>query len=75
MYFKFFKLHSWGKRSASNRRRFIQRLLKQLVGNAVPGVPSEKFDLDGQISPLSPPVPNCRLAAAGTPGTAFPTVR
>ena len=30
MYFKFFKLHSWGKRSASNRRRFIQRLLKRL---------------------------------------------
>ena len=28
MYFKFFKLHSWGKRSASNRRRFIQRLLQ-----------------------------------------------
>ena len=27
MYFKFFKLHSWGKRSADNRRRLIQRLL------------------------------------------------
>ena len=27
MYFKFFELHSWGKRSADNRRRFIQRLL------------------------------------------------
>ena len=29
MYFPFFKLHSWGKRSAVRRRRFIQRLLKQ----------------------------------------------
>ena len=28
MYFKFFKLHSWGKRSADSRRRFIQRLLE-----------------------------------------------
>ena len=28
MYFPFFKLHSWGKRSAVRRRRFIQRLLK-----------------------------------------------
>ena len=28
MYFKFFKLHSWGKRSADNRRRLIQRLLE-----------------------------------------------
>ena len=27
MYFPFFKLHSWGKRSAVRRRRFIQRLL------------------------------------------------
>ena len=26
MYFPFFKLHSWGKRSAVRRRRFIQRL-------------------------------------------------
>lgn len=24
MYFKFFNLHRWGKRSASYRRRFIQ---------------------------------------------------
>ena len=31
MYFPFFKLHSWGKRSAVRRRRFIQRLLK-LIG-------------------------------------------
>ncbi len=29
MYFKFFKLHSWGKRSADNRRRLNQRLLKK----------------------------------------------
>ena len=28
MYFKFFKLHSWGKRSADNRRRLDRRLLK-----------------------------------------------
>ena len=27
MYFKFFKLHSWGKRSGDHRRRLIQRLL------------------------------------------------
>ena len=27
MYFKFFKLHSWGKRSVDNRRQFHQRLL------------------------------------------------
>ena len=27
MYFPFFKLHSWGKRSVVRRRRFIQRLL------------------------------------------------
>ena len=44
MYFPFFKLHSWGKRSAVRRRRFIQRLLEGniinlSVGNAVPGVP------------------------------------
>ena len=25
MYFLFFKLHSWGKRFGSSRRRFIQR--------------------------------------------------
>jgi len=25
MYFKFSKLHSWGKRSVMRRRRFIQR--------------------------------------------------
>ena len=30
MYFKFFKLHSWDKRSADNRRRLIQRLLNRL---------------------------------------------
>ena len=29
MYFKFFKLQSWGKRSASCRGRFNQRLLKR----------------------------------------------
>ena len=41
------------------------------VGNAVPGVPS------GAMPQGSCPktVPNCRLAADGTPGTAFPTVR
>ena len=27
MYFLFFKLHSWGKRFGSSRRRFIQRFL------------------------------------------------
>ena len=27
MYFKFFKLHSWGKRSADSRRRLMQQLL------------------------------------------------
>ena len=27
MYFKFFELHSWGKRSVDNRRQFHQRLL------------------------------------------------
>ena len=31
MSFKFFKLHSWGKRSADNRRRFYQRLPKPCV--------------------------------------------
>ena len=30
MYFKFFKLHSWGKRSAVCRRRFDQRFLKEV---------------------------------------------
>ena len=29
MYFKFFKLHSWDKRSADNRRRLNQRLLRR----------------------------------------------
>ena len=29
MYFGFFKLHSWGKRSGGGRRRFDQRLLKR----------------------------------------------
>ena len=28
MYFKFFNPKSWVKRSAGNRRRFVQRLLK-----------------------------------------------
>ena len=28
MYFKFFKLHSWGKRSADNRGQLNHRLLK-----------------------------------------------
>ena len=28
MYFEFYELKSWGKRSANNRRRFNQRLLK-----------------------------------------------
>ena len=28
MYFEFFELKSWGKRSANNRRRFNQWLLK-----------------------------------------------
>ena len=28
MYFQFYKLQSWGKRSASRRRRFIQRFLR-----------------------------------------------
>ena len=32
MYFKFFKLHSWAKRSADNCRRLIQRLLRQPHG-------------------------------------------
>ena len=31
MYFPFFKLHSWDKRSAVRRRRFTQRLLKGKV--------------------------------------------
>ena len=31
MYFSFFKLHSWDKRSAVRRRRFIQRLLKKRI--------------------------------------------
>ena len=31
MYFKFFKLHSRGKRSADNRRRFIQSFPKSLL--------------------------------------------
>ena len=30
VYFKFFKLHSWGKRSVSCRRRFIQRFPRTL---------------------------------------------
>ena len=29
MYFKFFKLHSWGKRSGDNCRRLIQRLPRE----------------------------------------------
>ncbi len=37
MYFKFFKLHNWGKRSAENRRRLIQGF----PGNMIP-VPSGK---------------------------------
>ncbi|MBQ3542649.1 MAG: hypothetical protein IJA45_05920, partial [Oscillospiraceae bacterium] len=28
MYFEFYELKSWGKRSANNRRRFNQRLLE-----------------------------------------------
>lgn len=30
MYFLFFKLHSWGKRFGSSRRRFIQRFLRKM---------------------------------------------
>ena len=30
MYFEFYKLQSWGKRSVSRRRRFNQRFLKQM---------------------------------------------
>ena len=43
MYFEFYKLQSWGKRSASRRRRFIQRFLKPPVVRCTttpPGVPS-----------------------------------
>lgn len=29
MYFEVFKLHSWGKRSAVRRRRFVQRFLQK----------------------------------------------
>ena len=31
MYFLFFKLHSWGKRFGSSRRRFIQRFPRVLT--------------------------------------------
>ena len=31
VYFSFFKLHSWGKRSADNRRRLNQRLSKRTI--------------------------------------------
>ena len=37
MYFKFFKLQSWDKRSASYRRRLIQRFL-QGMGFPIPGL-------------------------------------
>ena len=37
MYFKFFKLQSWDKRSASYRRRLIQRFLKGM-GFPIPGL-------------------------------------
>ena len=35
MYFEFFKLHSWGKRSVNRRRRFIQCFLKSKCVNHV----------------------------------------
>ena len=31
MYFKFFELKSWGKRSAEGRRRFLQRLRREVI--------------------------------------------
>ena len=37
MYFKLFKLQSWDKRSASYRRRLIQRFLKGM-GFPIPGL-------------------------------------
>ena len=44
MYFEFYELKSWGKRSANNRRRFNQRLLKGRLnfptnGNWQGGIP------------------------------------
>ena len=36
MYFKFFNLHSWGKRSAVRRRRMNQRFLKYKTQGAPP---------------------------------------
>ena len=36
MYFGFFKLRSWGKRSGGGRRRFNQRLLDEKVAPKEP---------------------------------------
>ena len=43
MYFKFFELHSWGKRSADSRRRFNQRLLKGSWPNGPEGIRTQQI--------------------------------
>ena len=43
MYFLFFKLHSWGKRFGSCRRRFIQRFHRQFrVDSGMLWYPNDK---------------------------------
>ena len=45
MYFEFYELKSWGKRSANNRRRFDQRLLKGKARAARSNLPDKQARL------------------------------
>ena len=53
MYFKFFKLHSWGKRSVSRRRQFNQRFRK---------IDSFGPDAAAAMKVLLPDIPTLALA-------------
>ena len=55
MYFSFFKLNSWDKRSAVRRRRFIQRLLKGRCPAGAEGwMPPIRSEPDMMKNPVNP---------------------
>jgi hypothetical protein len=61
MYFPFFKLHSWGKRSAVRRRRFIQRLLYDGLKRSSAGGEASFLNSPGRVYLIFPKITRHKL--------------
>ena len=55
MYFLFLKQHGWSKRSALDRRRFIQSFLKRRRGKAFPLREGRTLFRTGAGAPMASP--------------------